>query len=57
MTEREELHLMEKRERAFPAGNLKRTRKMEGKPGVVIPHMSRERMLVSVMMGESVAGT
>lgn len=53
MTENEELHLMVRRGREVSVGTLKRrTRKTEGKPRAVVPQKSRERMLISVMMGE-----
>lgn len=44
---------MVRRGREVSVGTLKRrTRKTEGKPRAVVLQKSRERMLISVMMGE-----
>lgn len=42
MTGKEELYLMVRRGRAVPVGNVKRTRKIEGKLGTVVSHKSTE---------------
>lgn len=48
---------MVRRGREVSVGTLKRrTRKTEGKPRAVVPQKSRERMLISVMMGEGELG-
>lgn len=46
MTEKEELYLMVRRGIEVPVGNVKRTRKTEGKLGTVVSHKSRDRMRV-----------